>query len=57
MRSYRIHYAKTAPWFDYLVNAKDAIDARIMGEVWGKRWKTGDIESITDETRKDSPNG
>ena len=48
MRRYRIHYARNPPWADYLVDAKDAIDARIMGEVWGKRWKM-EIESIVDE--------
>jgi hypothetical protein len=49
LRNYRIHYAQSALWMDYLVFAKDANDARIMGEVWGHRWRAGKIESIKDE--------
>jgi hypothetical protein len=51
MREYRIKFKNNPPWADYPVDAKDAIDARVMGEFWAKRWKM-EIESITDITKE-----
>lgn len=49
MRKYKIYYAEQPLWASYPVEAKDAIDARVMGEVWGKSWKLGEIQRIVDE--------
>ena len=46
---YRIRWANKPPWLDYIVHAKDAKDAKVMGEVWGIRWNNGPIESIAFE--------
>jgi len=43
---YRIYYMNEPIFTTYLVHAKDAIDARVMGEVWGKRWDNKVIERI-----------
>ena len=53
MNEYIIHYAGKPQWLDYIVEAKDANDARTMGEVWGKRWDNGQIESIKMKIRKE----
>jgi hypothetical protein len=42
---YVIHFTNSPQWHDYVVDAKDAADARVMGEVWAKRWGL-EIESI-----------
>ena len=51
MREYIIHYANQPRWTDYMVDAKDAFDARVFGEVWGKRWKM-EMESMKELPHK-----
>ena len=46
---YRIRWMNEPLHTDYIVHAKDAIDARVMAEVWQKRWQLEGIQEITCE--------
>jgi hypothetical protein len=46
---YRITYENEPSWMDYIVHAVNAFDARVMGEVWQKRWGKKSIQEISCE--------
>lgn len=52
MREYKIRFSNTPLYLDYIVDAKDAQDARVMGEIWRELWNNPHIESITDITKE-----
>lgn len=49
MKTFRIIYANEPLYMSYVVQAENCEDARVMGEVWGKRWNKDVIEQIIQE--------